>query len=236
MLLRPRAAAPNPRHVIMAAFGRPVDPDVKTTSPMSSIRLLRQAFSQQLRLLLLQPLAQLDHLLEGKEARAIVVTQSARIDDDDIPQFRQALADAQNLVELLLVLADDERRIRQRQQIFDLRRRRCRIDAGRNAAKERSAELGENPFLSVLAQNRDLVAGLEAEADEPVAEASGRRSVLRPGDRLPDAKILLAQRHHIGTMLRPVEKLARQRQLAERLVRGLRCALLDHDSHRLRRL
>ena len=36
MLLSPRAAVPRPRQLIMAALGRPVEPDVKTIKPISS--------------------------------------------------------------------------------------------------------------------------------------------------------------------------------------------------------
>ena len=58
-----------------------------------------------------EPPAERDDLLEIVQAGAVVAAQAARIDDDDRAQVRQPLANREHLVELLLVLADDDRRL-----------------------------------------------------------------------------------------------------------------------------
>ena len=173
---RPRAAVPSPRQLIIAAFGRPVEPDVKTMRPMSSscgaaVAAAARAGSVSMTL---RPIA--STILEVMECAAVVAAQAARIDDDDGPQMRQLGAHLEHLVDLLLILADDHRRLGQRQQVVHLGGRRGRVDAGRDASDHGGAELREDPFAAILADDRD---GLAPASRRARAGPGRRRAIAR---------------------------------------------------------
>jgi hypothetical protein len=64
--------------------------------------------------------AQLAQRVEADHLRIVEVAQAFHVEDDDLPQQRQALAHLQRLVELLLVLDEQHRRARVLAQVVDL--------------------------------------------------------------------------------------------------------------------
>jgi hypothetical protein len=124
------------------------------------------------RIVLLEFGAQAFHLVKGGEHVARVMSQALRIDDNDALQLRQFIETLQDLVGLLLILADDELGIRMAEHIGDLVGRACRIDADGDGAHEPGAELANHPLDPVLGQDRDMPARLQAER----MQASGAHS------------------------------------------------------------
>ena len=162
------------------------------------------------------------HLLERHDARVAVAPQPAHVRDDDVPHERQRPADLQDLVHLLLVLADDDGRLGVRDDVLHLRRRARRVDADPDGGRAHRGELRPDPLAAVLREDRDLVAALHPERDEAEAEAPDVAEVVLPGDALPDAELLLAQRD-------------RARRLGGAQAEELR-ERVRHESHRFLRL
>ncbi len=163
------------------------------------------------------------HLLEGDDAGIAVTPEAAHVGDDDVLHARQVGGHFQDLVDLLLVLADDEGGLRVLHHVPDLGGGTGRVDADADRRRRHRAQLGVDPLAAVLGEDRDLVALGEAERREPEAEIAHVTEVLLPGYALPDSVILLAQRDRLRRLARPLAQ-----ELGQR-VKG-------HDSHRFRRL
>ncbi len=146
-------------------------------------------------------LAERAELAERHDLRVLELAQAFHVEHDDLLQVRRALAHGQDLVELLLVLDEQELGLAVVDQIFDLRRRVGRIDAGGNAGGAQHGEVAEQPFLVVVGQDGDAIARLQPERNQPHADGAGVGAVLAPGIGLPDAAILLAHGDLVGARL-----------------------------------
>ena len=152
--------------------------------------------------------------LERVQAGLVIVGEAARLVVEQMAKPRQPVADREDLVDLLLVLGDDDAGLGMIEHRGDLVRHRIGVDGDGNGAdhlrrRDRPVEL-----RAVRADDGDGVAAIEAEGDQ--SDGDGARLVvdLRPGPRLPEAEILVAEggtgASHGG--MRP-------QQLGERVVR-----------------
>ena len=149
-------------------------------------------------------------LAEFQDAGAIIVAQTLRVDHDDLAQLGQPLSNLQHLVQLFLILANNEGRLAQPQQVFHFGSGRRRVDTRRYSLHQANAHLGEHPLLPVFAEDRYVLAPLQPRFDEAESEARGLERIAGPGHRFPDAHVLLAQRHLPWSYAAPVKQALRQ--------------------------
>jgi hypothetical protein len=149
-------------------------------------------------------LAQSRKLLERHDLRVLEVAQPVHVEHDNPLQARRALANAEDLVELLLVLHEQELGGAVVDEVLHLGGRIRRIDAGRDACRAQYGEVAEQPLLVVVGEDRRAVAGLQPERDQAHADRLGARAVLLPSIGLPDTAVLLAHRHLGGLGLHAV--------------------------------
>jgi hypothetical protein len=127
--------------------------------------------------------------------RVLEVAQPFHVEDDDLAQRGQPLAHLEDLVELLLVLHEHEHRRGVAEQVLGLRRGVGRVDAVGDPARAEDAQVGEHPVAIGIGLDRGDLAGLQAERGEAHADLARRAPELLPGERAPDAEVLLAQDH-----------------------------------------
>ena len=127
----------------------------------------------------------------------------AGIDDHDVLQIRQPVADLQRLVQLLLVLGDEYRRLTVTEQVLDLRCRRRRIDPDRYRPDSLSADVGEQPLRSILTVNRHPISGTNPQLGQRHADPGGTGCVFAPAVRDPDAELVMAQCGLVAHVHRP---------------------------------
>ena len=120
--------------------------------------------------------------------------QAFAVEHDALRHLRHPVADGQELLELLLVLDDEETALRVRQQVRDLLGAVGGVDAGDDAADALDAEVGVDPLLAILGEDRDYLPPLQPERREPQADGAGGVEEGRPRVTLPDAERLLAVR------------------------------------------
>ena len=182
--------------------------------------------------------AQLLHRREGHDAfahRRRMAAQPLVLDHDDLFQPRQFVQRGQHLVGLLLVLAHHDVDVGMAEHIGHLRRGAGRVDPDRHAADQAGAHLGQHPLDAVFRDHADVAAVRQSERAQAQPEERGPAFVIGPGDRIPDAEVLLAD----GDAARRAQRLLVQ-HLRQRLV-GQRGGLGHggsgcQDSQRLRRL
>ena len=151
-----------------------------------------------LRLGVMRRLPARNQLAHRQQPRVVVFPHAARVAVDDVPQGRCALADGQQLVDLLLILGDHHRDAGEGQQIGDLVIQRIPVEAERARAQRMRRDLAHHPVRPIVADQPDHVAGADAQGPQPERDAARARLVLAPGDAAPDAELLLAQRHLAG--------------------------------------
>ena len=171
--------------------------------------------------------AQPFHLAEGDQVGVVVAAQATHVDDHDPAQPRQFRPPLQHLVRLFLILHHHHVDIGMGEHIGDLARRAGRVDADRDRTDDAGAQLGDHPFGPVFGQNADMAPGAHAQRLQPQPEGAGALEIAGPGDRLPDAVILLADREPVALSAG---------MLAQHLGHGQGRNRHGHDSHRLRRL
>jgi len=155
-------------------------------------------------------LVEADHQLRCAGAG---VGEALPFHDDDPAQPRQPVARLEHLVALLLVLADDDLGVGMLEDVGDLDRRAGGIDADRDRAHQPGAELRQYPFDPVLRQHADVPALAQPGGAKAEADPDRTAVIVGPGQRLPDAVLLLPE----GDARRFVARLPgqglRQRQL-----------------------
>ena len=110
-----------------------------------------------------------DHIGKVMQTLAWVAAQATRVNHHDGFQVGQAVPHGQHLVKLFLILTDDDGRFRQGQQVFDLKRWRCRVDPGGDATDHGHTKLGKGPFLAVFAQHRHTLPRHQTQLQEAQA-------------------------------------------------------------------
>ena len=161
-----------------------------------------------LELRLVTAAAALAEVVEGDGVRGV----AGRVDDDDVAQRGQVLADLDDLRHLRRVLADDRHRLGVAGHPLALTRRVGRVDRHDDGAGARDGEVARRPLRARRAQQRDTVTGLDAEVDQAPADLRDGAAELLVGDRVPLAVPLEAlrlvramalggERHEIGDRL-----------------------------------
>ena len=142
-----------------------------------------------------------DERLQALAHRIGEVAQALHVDDDDALQRGTAVAHQQHLVELFVVLDEQHAAARIAQRLAERFGFLLRMDAAAHAADAENAEVDMHPFRTRLGEHAGDVAGTEADRLQAHADLAHARAELRPGGRLPDAAILLAQ-HDVAAMRR----------------------------------
>ena len=158
--------------------------------------------------------------LGGREA-----AQALGLHDDDLFERRQAGTRFEQLVGLLLVLADHHRDVGVADDVGHLAARTGWVDADGDGADQPGAHLRQHPFNAVLRQHADMAARRNAQGRQSEGEGTGAAVVVGPGEGFPDAEVLLPDGDARGIALRALAQHLRQGDFEE-----------GHDSHRLRRL
>jgi hypothetical protein len=144
--------------------------------------------------------AQLAQALEADHLFVVQLAQALHVPDHDAAQQRQALAHFQYLVELLVVLDENQHRVRITAQVFDLARRIGGVNTRADAAAGEQREIGEQPFLTRVAEDRGGLADLEAELDQAHAGLAHDGADLVPRQALPQAELLLPEQRQLAAL------------------------------------
>jgi hypothetical protein len=141
------------------------------------------------------------HARERAQDGIVVEGEPARIVEDDPLQLGQLGLERQRLVDLLLVLGDDDRGLGVIEHVDQLGRDRILVDRHRDAAQRLRRQLREVELWAVVADNRELVATLEAECRKAEREVAHVVAIGSPVVGLPDAARLLADAGAVGILL-----------------------------------
>ena len=122
--------------------------------------------------------------------------EPAGVVPDDVLDRREAprLPQGDELVNLLLVLADDDPDAGVVEHMVDLVDDAVGVQADRAASKRLRSELGDHPLGPVVAEDRQRIATAEAQLGKPRCEPAHPAVVLGPRRRLPDPEALFLER------------------------------------------
>ena len=188
--------------------------------------LARQAGVDACRIVLLA--AQCLDFIEGGDQGALRGREAAQalgFHDDDFLQVRELVQCGQHLVGLLLVLADHDVDVGVAHHVGHLGRGAGGVDAHGDAAHQACAHLRQHPFDAVLGDHAHVAARGQAQLQQTLAEMRGALVVLRPGEGLPDAEVLLPDGDARSVLACALAQHLGQGEFGE-----------IHDSHLLRRL
>ena len=146
------------------------------------------------------------HALDGDEIIGIVFLEAARVVVDDLADRADVGGDGEHLVRLLLILDDGVLHLGVREDVSHLLGNGVLIDGNGDRAEALRRAEGPVEVGPVIADDRDRLAGFQAEQLE--ADRKGLDLALRlgPGPRLPDAEGLLAEGRARAIALRIVQK------------------------------
>jgi hypothetical protein len=138
---------------------------------------------------------QLLEAVEAQQAGIGVVAHPARVLVDHVLQARTLGSHVQQLVDLLLVLHDREPRLGVVHDVLHLPLDRVLVQRDGHAPERLGGEHRPVELGPVVADDGDLVATREAERGQPERDEPRLVHVAPPGVGLPDAVVLLADRH-----------------------------------------
>ena len=150
---------------------------------------------------------------------------------DHVLELRQRVADGADLLELVVVLDDDDARVRVLEHVLALlgRVRLVDRDDGRAGAQRREVEVG--PLGAGVGEDRDLVALLDPEVDQAQRQPADDVADLLVGLRDPVAARLVAVDHRA---MRGVLAGGEREQVRDRLAPGGRVRRLSRRRDRSR--
>ena len=119
--------------------------------------------------------AELAQRLEADHVRIAEFVQPLGVEHDDLAQAGQPRAHLERLVELLLVLDEQDARVRIGREVVHLRGRVGRIDAVRYTAGAERAEVGVQPLLARVGEDRDALRPAPCRARPGRARSRARR-------------------------------------------------------------
>src|SRR5262249_55169142 len=128
---------------------------------------------------------------QASENGLVVVSQSLRIVVDDLLELWQARFDLEQLVDLLLVFNHHEARVAVIDDELQLMGDGVLEEPDRGGAGRLNRQLSVEPFRAIVADDRDLFAGLQAEGGKTEAQTPDVVEISLPGDCLPDTEIFL---------------------------------------------
>jgi hypothetical protein len=105
----------------------------------------------------------------------------------------QLVQHLEEFVDLFLVFYHHNSRVRMAENGLDLTGTGVLEQADRRCTGGLRRQLGDVPLRPIVANDRHLIAGQEAQPAQAKRKVFDAIQVVRPGDLLPDAAILLAQ-------------------------------------------
>ena len=135
-----------------------------------------------------------DQVIERRQPGLVVVAQAARVVEPDARDPRARGADLDHLVDLLLVLDDREGDVGIADREHVLGRGRVLVEGHRDRAQRLRRQHRRIEARPVLADHHQMLAALQPGLGEAAGHRPDQRRELAPGERLPDAEVLLAQR------------------------------------------
>ena len=159
-----------------------------------------------------------------------IMPETARILVDDALQKRQSLLDADQLVDLFLVLHHREARLRVIEHEHHLLGHGVLVDRHRHGAEALGCQHRPIELRPVVADDGDLVAALQAECREAAGDGSHVCRRVGPVPGLPDAESLLAHRRPIAAELRVLQHKLRE-GIVGRMPRALSRAAIQGRQH-----
>ena len=143
-------------------------------------------------------------LAEGRAAGPELVEREgglgpvARVHDDQVLEGGEAVADLEDLGQLLGVLADDGHGLRVAHDPGALLGGVGLVDRHHDAAGGGDGEVDVRPLGPGVGEDADAVAGRDAEIDEAAADLGDDRADLGEGDVVPRAIVLVAHGDGVG--------------------------------------
>ena len=107
------------------------------------------------------------------------------VDDHDLLEEGELIADALDLVELLLVLDEDKLRLGVVEHVLDLFGRVALVDRGNDCAGAQRAEVGVGPLGTRVGKDCDLVAEGDAVGHQSLGDSAHDRQKFGVGDFVP---------------------------------------------------
>ena len=136
--------------------------------------------------------------LEAQEKGIVVVPHALGIVVDHHLDEGQLVLHLEDLVDLLLVLADDHAGLRVVDHVVHLGRDGILVDGHGDAAEGLGGEHGPVELRAIVADDGDLVPAPETQAGQTQGDPLDVGSVVLPGVGLPDSEFLLADGHAMG--------------------------------------
>ena len=149
----------------------------------------------------LRLLAQRVQGVEADDPRIAVLAHPAGVAIDDLQHAGRLLDELEQLVHLLLVLGEDQPRLGVIEQVAHLLAHGVLVDAERGAAERVRRDLAPDPLRPVVADQRDAVSPRQPQPLHAERHQPDPALVLGPGERVPDAELLLAHRDRVGAEL-----------------------------------
>ena len=191
----------------------PVVPEVKNIAATSSGPTFATSASKKPGCVAIARATGGEQRVEWREAGLVVVAQAARVVEPDVRQLRALGANLDQLVDLLLVLDHREGDVGVGDRPDELGRGRVLVERHRDRAERlRREHRGVEP-RPVLADHDQVLAALQACFGEPAGERLHQLGEGAPGERLPDAELLLAQRRRVRARGGVIEQEAREGRL-----------------------
>ena len=151
------------------------------------------------------------NLLEIHQHGVVVLPHAAGVPIDDLPEIGDLVANLDDLVHLLLVLAHDIDRVRILEDVLNLRRGHVRIEADDLGPRRQGRVLGPEKLGLVFTADTDRLG--RAGAPTPVRAVMKIPNVipdLLPGQGLPDTVVLAGHEDFVGILPGPLFEQGRQ--------------------------
>ena len=130
---------------------------------------------------------------ERRQAGLVIVGQAPRLGVQKAREPRQAVANGEDLVDLLLILGDDDRNLGVIEHRGDFVRDRIGVNGNRNGADHLRRRYRPVEPRPVGADDGDGLAALKPEPDQALRDGAGLLVDFSPSPGLPEAEILQAE-------------------------------------------
>ena len=140
----------------------------------------------------------------------IIFAHAARVFVDDFFDAGDAVFKIEELVDLLFIFGKNKPGLGVINEIGQLVFHQIAVKTNCDALTGVSRDFSSHPIRSVIANNRDNIAFLNAQSFEPKRHAPHIVVVIRPAGRHPDAQRFLAQSCLIGKMFGVVSQHTRE--------------------------
>ncbi|VTR68568.1 hypothetical protein DESC_710064 [Desulfosarcina cetonica] len=129
------------------------------------------------------------------QAILMIVAHPLGVVPNDLFQLGTLAKDGKGLVDFFLPLAKEKLRVRMVEDVPDFVDEAILKQPDGHATGAQRGHLGPQAFGTVVADHGDLVAGFQSEPDQSQAQVFDILEVIPPGDRPPEAELLLTHGH-----------------------------------------